>query len=281
VGAAARGRGAGPGVSLFLFLAAAALLLTPRRSGQGSERLHRLGAMSAYAQPELPGLLARPAQFQLTVGRQGSAPLPAEPDPDRGFRLLLLLSAVGGGAGLAAVIGGVPGILLGLAAARGLLALTRRMELPASRLRRHRLAADLPAALDLLVVALRAGLPLSEAEEEVGVAVGGPLGSALLTAGRSGRLGAAAGAAWHAGGSAELDRVVRTVARCGDSGAAIAAALSRLAEDLRQERTSSADKAARRAGVLVVLPLGLCFLPAFLCLGVVPVVVGIARTVLP
>jgi hypothetical protein len=29
------------------------------------------------------------------------------------------------------------------------------------------------------------------------------------------------------------------------------------------------------------LPLGLCFLPAFICLGVVPVIVGIATSVLP
>ena len=35
-----------------------------------------------------------------------------------------------------------------------------------------------------------------------------------------------------------------------------------------------------RAGVLVSGPLGLCFLPAFVCLGIVPVVVGLARDVL-
>jgi len=268
-------------VSLLLFLAGAALLLTPRRSGQGGELLQRLRARSASGHATLPGDVTRPTHFQPAAGERGSAELPAEPDEDRRYRLLLLLSAAGGGTGLAAVVGGVLGLLLGLAAAGGLLALTRRMELPAARLRRHQLVADLPAALDLVVVALRAGLPLPEAEEEVGAAVGGPLGSALRAAGRSGRLGAPARAAWGAGGSPELDRVVRTVARCGDSGAAIAAALARLAEDLRQERTSEADQAARRAGVLVVLPLGLCFLPAFLCLGVVPVVLGIARTVLP
>lgn len=39
--------------------------------------------------------------------------------------------------------------------------------------------------------------------------------------------------------------------------------------------------AAERAGVLVTGPLGLCFLPAFLCLGVVPVVLGLAGSVLP
>jgi pilus assembly protein TadC len=32
----------------------------------------------------------------------------------------------------------------------------------------------------------------------------------------------------------------------------------------------------QRAGVLITGPLGLCFLPAFLALGVVPVVIGLA-----
>ena len=36
-----------------------------------------------------------------------------------------------------------------------------------------------------------------------------------------------------------------------------------------------------RAAVLVAGPLGLCFLPAFVCLGVLPVVVGLADGMLP
>jgi pilus assembly protein TadC len=34
-------------------------------------------------------------------------------------------------------------------------------------------------------------------------------------------------------------------------------------------------RAAGRAGVLMTAPLGICFLPAFLCLGLAPVVVGL------
>jgi hypothetical protein len=33
---------------------------------------------------------------------------------------------------------------------------------------------------------------------------------------------------------------------------------------------------AERAAVLIAGPLGLCFLPAFVCLGIVPVVAGLA-----
>ena len=39
------------------------------------------------------------------------------------------------------------------------------------------------------------------------------------------------------------------------------------------------EAAVRRAGVWVLAPLGVCFLPAFLCLGVVPMVLGIAADV--
>jgi pilus assembly protein TadC len=36
---------------------------------------------------------------------------------------------------------------------------------------------------------------------------------------------------------------------------------------------------AERVGVWSLLPLGLCFLPAFVCLGVVPVILGVAGEV--
>ena len=39
------------------------------------------------------------------------------------------------------------------------------------------------------------------------------------------------------------------------------------------------ERDVRRAGVWVLAPLGLCFLPAFVCLGVVPLVLGIAGQV--
>jgi pilus assembly protein TadC len=39
----------------------------------------------------------------------------------------------------------------------------------------------------------------------------------------------------------------------------------------------AAEAAAQRAGVLIVLPLGVCFLPAFVAVGLVPVIVAILR----
>ncbi|HEX7746632.1 MAG TPA: secretion system protein, partial [Micromonosporaceae bacterium] len=54
----------------------------------------------------------------------------------------------------------------------------------------------------------------------------------------------------------------------------------RVADDLRADRAAAAEAAARRAGVLVVLPLGLCFLPAFILAGLVPVIVAVLGDVL-
>jgi hypothetical protein len=42
----------------------------------------------------------------------------------------------------------------------------------------------------------------------------------------------------------------------------------------------AAEAALARLGVFSALPLGLCFLPAFICLGVVPVVLDLGATVL-
>jgi pilus assembly protein TadC len=49
-----------------------------------------------------------------------------------------------------------------------------------------------------------------------------------------------------------------------------------LAAEVRATAGDAAEAHAQRASVLITAPLGLCFLPAFLCLGVVPVVVGLA-----
>ena len=47
---------------------------------------------------------------------------------------------------------------------------------------------------------------------------------------------------------------------------------------MRQDDNDAAVATAERAGVLIAAPLALCFLPAFMLLGLVPVVVGLGRT---
>jgi hypothetical protein len=50
--------------------------------------------------------------------------------------------------------------------------------------------------------------------------------------------------------------------------------LALLAGDLRRRRRAAAEQRARSVGVRAAAPLGLCFLPAFVLIGVVPSVVS-------
>jgi hypothetical protein len=53
-----------------------------------------------------------------------------------------------------------------------------------------------------------------------------------------------------------------------------------VAEDQRDEARSRAEAAARAAGVRSVAPLVACFLPAFILIGIVPVVASLALPLL-
>ena len=139
----------------------------------------------------------------------------------------------------------------------------------------------LPFALDLAAAALRCGRDVANA-----LRVAAPV-LAPATAAQWRRvagliaLGADPDQAWMSvGDDAELAPVAVAARRSAKSGARLAAAFSRLARDLRAERRSTALARANRAGVLAMAPLGLCFLPAFVCIGIVPTIVGIASGVL-
>ncbi|WP_447005254.1 type II secretion system F family protein [Saccharothrix isguenensis] len=136
------------------------------------------------------------------------------------------------------------------------------------------------ATWDLLAAALRAGLPVAGALHAV--LAGVPPGPAerlrevvdLLT------LGADPVDAWAKAldhpDTAPLARAARRTAR---SGAALAGAAADLATEARAKVSDQAEARAQRAAVLVAGPLALCFLPAFLCLGVLPVVIGLIGNV--
>jgi pilus assembly protein TadC len=182
---------------------------------------------------------------------------------------------------VAALVGGPVGLAGGLAVAAGTGRYLRRLEPAAVRSDRASAARDLPYAVDLLAAALRAGLPTQRAVRVVAGALDGSLGRRLGRVARALGLGLAPEQAWLAvadlpGGA----RLIAAVSRSADSGAALSATFARLADDQRARQAATVEAAASRAGVLIVLPLGLCFLPAFVFAGVVPVIVAVLGDVL-
>ncbi|MFD7865725.1 type II secretion system F family protein [Streptomyces sp. NPDC057682] len=136
---------------------------------------------------------------------------------------------------------------------------------------------QMPMAADLLAACISAGAGPREAAEAVGTSLGGPVGTRLARTAAEIRLGSDPVAAWgRFGGIPGGSALARCLERAGTTGAPAAEPVARLAGALRAERASAALARAQRAGVLITGPVGLCFLPAFLSVGVAPVVVGLA-----
>jgi len=263
----------GPGPAVVLVALAAALLLWRPPDSVRRHRVRELVSAPArgHAAGEPPQGGGRAASTWPPWVRRGSADLgSAPPGPGRrraeaavaGLAVFLLL---GGGAGSAVAAAGV---------AVGAERLLRRRGGPPA----DDCARDLPVACDLLAVCLAAGTPVGAALTAVATSVPGPLGAELDQVGGLYRLGAAPRQAW-AGVPSPVAPLARVLVRAGESGSSVVPALQRLAGDLRTARRSAVEAAVRRAGVWVLAPLGVCFLPAFLCLGVVPMVLGIAADV--
>jgi pilus assembly protein TadC len=142
-------------------------------------------------------------------------------------------------------------------------------------------SAELALTLDLVAVALRAGQPLDRALVLAAPADGSGCADALTRVGGLLRLGADPVDAWAAvADDPSLRAVAAAGVRSAASGVRLAAEFEQVAVDVRAQLQSAAQARAARAAVLIAAPLGLCFLPAFVCLGIVPTVVGVAGSVL-
>lgn len=134
------------------------------------------------------------------------------------------------------------------------------------------------SAFDVLSVCLTAGMTVPAAASATAAFAPRTLGVLLRRAADLLALGADPETAWKvlAGDDESCTAVARLARRSAHSGSALAGGAAELAEQSRQDATHAATAAAERAGVLIAGPLGLCFLPAFLCLGIAPVVAGLA-----
>lgn len=138
------------------------------------------------------------------------------------------------------------------------------------------------AALDVFSACLSSGMAVAAAAAATASSAPPALAAVLRRAAELLAVGADAATAWSGdpAGDRHVEALTRLARRSAASGAALATGVAELAEQSRQDAGDAAKAAGERAGVLIAGPLGVCYLPAFLCLGVVPVVVGLARDVL-
>jgi hypothetical protein len=139
--------------------------------------------------------------------------------------------------------------------------------------------ADPALLLELVAVALAAGAPVPTALVAVGAVWPGHAGVALVRAARALELGAPWDVAWTGAGAVPL-AVARALEPAWTVGASPVPLLRTAADRLRSRRRAEIRAAAGRLGVQLVVPLGLCYLPAFVLVGLVPVVVSLASGLL-
>jgi Flp pilus assembly protein TadB len=223
-------------------------------------------------------LLAWPRGPALPATVRAGPPAAVGTDQSRRERTSRKLPALGGaaaGLGAALFVGGPVGLVVGGVVGLAAAVWLRRLE-PTS-VRRHREAIDaaLPLAVDLLASCLAVGHAPAAALHQVAGAVDPPLREELQEIATRLRLGADPVGVWRdVAAHPQLGSWGRTVLRAVDSGASVADAMVAHADDLRQASRGRVEARARAVGVRAALPLGVCLLPAFVLLGVVPLVAG-------
>lgn len=219
-----------------------------------------------------------PGRRRLATKRPASArPWPlslltAKEVPPATRRLHLTVAATAA-AGLLLLLGIPAGVIPAAVVVFGAPPALSRLEPAAKRRRTARIVADLPLAVDLLAACLRAGRPPQAAIGVVGNSLDGPLAELLTEVERRMNLGADPIDAWSCllkePACAAFARATQRALR---SGAPLAKILERQADDTRQTRRWNAEEQARAVESRSVVPLGLCFLPAFVLLGIVPTI---------
>lgn len=135
---------------------------------------------------------------------------------------------------------------------------------------------DAATLLDLTAAMLRAGLGIEAAVHQLSRDVPGCTSLARV------HRGLAAGQRWQDAWSCvdsqtQLRQFGEELAFAHATGAPTVQLLEATAVQARRRRRQAVEEQAARLGVQMVLPLGLCFLPGFIMLGVIPVVLGLVE----
>lgn len=191
-------------------------------------------------------------------------------------RWLLSLLA---GLGAWLFVGGTAGLVIGPAATIGVWVVVGRGESPAVRRERDAVRRELPHVVTLLAAALRAGVAPAEAARLVCRALPGPATTRLDRSVARLGLGADPAQVWsQLAQEPGLAPLGRALARSHATGASVVTAVERLSDQLAREARGDIEDQARAVGVKAAVPLGLCLLPAFLLIGIVPLVAGLMST---
>lgn len=135
-------------------------------------------------------------------------------------------------------------------------------------------------AMALIDVALQAGQPIPQALQEAGAVVEGDVGHALAQAGASLLGGASWDDAWQlacAGCRQPMLEALRDELRDSwEHGVPACTRLEGAVERLSVRERMAIERQASKLSVRLLLPMGLCFLPSFVCIGVIPAIASFA-----
>lgn len=204
------------------------------------------------------------------------------PSTDRpaGLRRWRVPCALLAGAGAAVLLGGPAAPVAGIVVGAATWVAAGRIEPRAVRLRREEVRRDLPHVVTLLGAALRSGAAPGAAIDVVCRALPGAAADLLGPVAARLALGGDPLSVWATlTEDPALGPLGRTMARAHRSGAPVVEAVDRLSEELARRARTEVEDRARAVGVRAAVPLGVCLLPAFLLLGIVPLVAGLARTI--
>lgn len=281
-------------------LACAQLLENSTRMRPHSrERLHDLQLslrMSESAGAPLATSLERAAEhaeerIDALLGRQSALAAPRATG-----RILSLLPLLGLGLGVlmgsdpvgvltGSILGALTGLFgLGLAFAgrRWTAALVHRAEVESTRAGHtggeqalNAPTVDTALVLELLAAQLRAGLaPLAA----LGTLAEALNSRPLHTVCQRLQMGSGWGSAWSGSSAGTFGELRDALAPAYTGGAPSTALLLSLADAHRLSERRAAERAAGKLSVALVVPLGLCSLPAFICLGIVPILISLLPT---
>jgi len=175
---------------------------------------------------------------------------------------------------------GLPyGVVAAVVAAPVAVRIVGSLESSAARRTRLGIARQLPGAVDLMVAALAVGRPPSLAFLVAAEATAQPLGPELARVGARLVVTGDPAAVWQSlAAHPGLAPLGRAFVRAESSGMPVARIIAGVADDLRREQRARRQQLSHSVAVRTAAPLGVCFLPAFFLIGVVPTFIGTVRS---